>query len=1050
MCAIEEQHGFLKQVCYDKCDEKDCYDKYNRCHNSNQSYRIEESYMPFDGPKYSLSGEVCSDDPHFYQVCDMRFGVKIPNNEIVCEYYWCKFSYITLLSPALASMGGLLCNGEYDCRNTDLDERGCSDDAESAEPNRQKTHDKTCDDKCDLFEENCVDEAVCNGYTYGMFCERLNGVIGFVPPSKICNKYSDCINGEDEKICEVTVTTKDTCLHSVNNYIVPVHNFTRCQNTEIIPENAIPWQYCLNAIFDQTNCTDEARVGVRCQVNGYQSTVSKYMICLNKDTICDDNFENLCVALSKTCFVHKSSMCDQTDHCLDRADEMDSICGTMTKETCVRRGGNAGNMKMPLAWLQDGVQDCVDGRDEMNIWPTCGKDKTFRIVQSGEVCEDAFVCPWGEPGYVELMNLCDGIETCGNENQICLESRVSKEIKDFVFTSNKGMSKQFSYCLPGIDNIRKLKGEMCIEESFIFPDDDFFGVDTKTFLQLPEEKRDCDHMYGGQYLYTSCTNKCINSSCPLETIPRYEVCPNQYPKRIGTIANNEYLAFFTNPHENIYTNSYFVCKNKIKCIDYSQVCDLVKDCGDGSDEAACTNHFQCMPSGDFIPKTQVCNGLFDCMDLSDECNEGCSTEILEGFSLKILTWIIGTLAVFVNLGTIVRNLGTLKRCRTSVAAVNKSLVILISLGDALIGCYLFTISIYDGVVFKHSYCRQQIDWKSSTQCSAIGVLSTVGSQLSLFSMTGLSIVRVYGINNSMRISGEITLKKSLMLMAGVIWIVSAAAAIAVVPIIKTFEDFFVNGVNFAEGLQLFIGTVGKRKLFNVLEAYYGPMKLIVLSWEKINKMVNNMFSHDGNDDLLQQTRAVGFYGNDGVCLFKYFVQKDDPQRNFVWSILALNFVCFLFISLSYIFIGLISRRSSRRLMESNINKEILKRNRRMNRKIFLIITTDFICWIPFIIICIFHSLAIVDATPWYSLFSMIILPINSVINPFLFDSTLTNPFRKLVKYISNTTMVSSLSRELTVRQQESVVVILPAGSKEPIAGLSVREKGQQRATSSHL
>ena len=214
------------------------------------------------------------------------------------------------------------------------------------------------------------------------------------------------------------------------------------------------------------------------------------------------------------------------------------------------------------------------------------------------------------------------------------------------------------------------------------------------------------------------------------------------------------MVFFTNPHENIYTNSYFVCKNKIKCIDYSQVCDLVKDCGDGSDEAACTNHFQCMPSGDFIPITQVCDGLFECMDLSDECNERCSTEILEGVSLKILTWIIGILAIFANIVTIVRNLGTLKRCKTSVAVANKSLVILIALGDAFLGCYLFTISIYDGIVFKHSYCRQQIDWKASTQCSAIGELCTVGSLLSLFSMTGLSNVRVYGINNSMRISGD--------------------------------------------------------------------------------------------------------------------------------------------------------------------------------------------------------------------------------------------------------------------------------------------------------
>ena len=63
-----------------------------------------------------------------------------------------------------------------------------------------------------------------------------------------------------------------------------------------------------------------------------------------------------------------------------------------------------------------------------------------------------------------------------------------KVVEEFVFTSNKGLSKQFSYCLPGMDNLRKLKGDICNEESFIFPEHDFFGVDTKTFLQLPEEK----------------------------------------------------------------------------------------------------------------------------------------------------------------------------------------------------------------------------------------------------------------------------------------------------------------------------------------------------------------------------------------------------------------------------------------------------------------------------------------------------------------------------------------------------------------------------------
>ena len=69
----------------------------------------------------------------------------------------------------------------------------------------------------------------------------------------------------------------------------------------------------------------------------------------------------------------------------------------------------------------------------------------------------------------------------------------------------------------------------------------------------------------------------------------------------------------------------------------------------------------------------------------------------------------------------------------------------------------------------------------------------------------------------------------------------------------------------------------------------------------------------------------------------------------------------------------------------------------MNRKIAFIITTDFFCWIPFIVVCCLHSIEIVDATQWYGLFSMIILPINSMINPFLYDDFMIRSVRKKLR-----------------------------------------------------
>ena len=51
----------------------------------------------------------------------------------------------------------------------------------------------------------------------------------------------------------------------------------------------------------------------------------------------------------------------------------------------------------------------------------------------------------------------------------------------------------------------------------------------------------------------------------------------------------------------------------------------------------------------------------------------------------------------------------------------------------------------------------------------------------------------------------------------------------------------------------------------------------------------------------------------------------------------------------------------------------------------MIIITDFMCWVPFIVVCGLHYLSVFDATPWYSLFSLVVLPINSLINPLLYN-----------------------------------------------------------------
>ena len=868
-----------------------------------------------------------------------------------------------------------------------------------------------CNDVCDKY--SCEDEANCNGYKYGMYCERYNGP-SFLPIRFICDGYKYCIDGEDEADCRVTNTTEMSCRNVYTSLLVPVHNFTRCA--------PISWytNYCMSEDLTKqhTNCTDPSRVGVRCKIKGYSSTLSKYLICYDdKITACDDGIESKCQMLTKSCRVHKHAMCDDKKDCVDLADENHPDCRSKTKASCKRRIGAISELKIPLSWLRDGIWDCQNGADETEVWESCGEGNTFRYMSSSETehCKNVFLCTTGNHGYIELHNLCDGLETCGNENEICSVSSRSQSVTTSVLTTNKGLTKHFSYCLNGLKNLQQFIS-VCVKDGYFFPDQNIFGVDKKTSLILPDKKQSCDNMYGEMYLYTSCTSRCINAVCPLRTIPRYEVCPNQFPGRVGTLVNNEYLIFLTKSFGTIYTNNYFVCDDKIKCIEYSKVCDLVYDCSDHSDEARCSNHFKCNSSEKLLPKTKKCDGHVDCSDLSDECNEHCSKQILEGTVLKGISWLIGLLAVVANLVIIGKSLSTLKRCRTVAAVMNRCLIITIALGDLFIGCYLLIIAIYDAIIFRRHYCKSQISWITSLECSVIGVVSTIGSQISLFAMTGLSIVRIHGIRNSMRIPGEINRTQSVKTAAAIALLFLASALIAIVPIMERFENFFVNGLKFQDGLKIFIGTPNKATVLQVIEAYYGRTKDATLKWDTLIQMVRAMFSHDLQyEDLTKEVAKVDFYGNDGVCLFKYFVQENDPQKLFVWSILSLNFICFLFISISYLLIGILSRRSSKSLASSQNNQQIAQRNRRMNQRIAIIITTDFLCWIPFIVICILHSLNTINATAWYSIFSMVILPINSVINPFLYDDVVTSHIGAALHSLSTRTSNSALFQSLKER-----------------------------------
>ena len=252
-------------------------------------------------------------------------------------------------------------------------------------------------------------------------------------------------------------------------------------------------------------------------------------------------------------------------------------------------------------------------------------------------------------------------------------------------------------------------------------------------------------------------------------------------------------------------------------------------------------------------------------------------------------------------------------------------------------------------------------------------------------------------------------------------------AIALTPLAPSLEDYFVQGMHYDPNYKVFVGFPNKERHEKILQAHFNTTESAKdfsakMTWKEIGDKVDNMFSSQfGN----LSRRPVHFYGNDGACLFKYFVRADDARRSrqpstagnkqtgfqgdpVVWTMLAVNLFCFVVITSCYIVIISKTRQSSQNSGQHD-NQDRQKNEQAIQNKIMVIITTDFLCWVPFIIISGLDNLHYIDASNWYGSFAMIVLPFNSVINPLVYDKSLEELIKKKLSWLNE---LGRLSRKL--------------------------------------
>lgn len=290
-------------------------------------------------------------------------------------------------------------------------------------------------------------------------------------------------------------------------------------------------------------------------------------------------------------------------------------------------------------------------------------------------------------------------------------------------------------------------------------------------------------------------------------------------------------------------------------------------------------------------------------------------------------WVVGVLSLL-GAGLVMYWRLTLKEKKEKNIVQNIMLMNL-AVSDCLMGVYLMTVGVKDqmwkGVYYLHDY-----PWRSSWSCQVTGAISIMSSEVSVMLLALISADRVKNIVFPYK--GRSLSRNKAHASCLIIWAIGALIAFFPMFGIRYFED-------------------------------------------------PNSFTH--------------YYGRSVVCLPLHL--SADFSSGWEYSVgvfVVLNLVLLAFIVVAYSLILIKTYTSSLRLARQGTARERrarsqtakFKRETSLAKRVFCIILTDALCWIPVIVIGLKSILETAFTTPgdltvWFAVF---VLPLNSVINPLLY------------------------------------------------------------------
>ncbi|KAJ8031757.1 hypothetical protein HOLleu_25063 [Holothuria leucospilota] len=310
--------------------------------------------------------------------------------------------------------------------------------------------------------------------------------------------------------------------------------------------------------------------------------------------------------------------------------------------------------------------------------------------------------------------------------------------------------------------------------------------------------------------------------------------------------------------------------------------------------------------------------------------------------LRVSLWVVCLFSLITNViviaGRVKSKIPALRnKFTTTVSESQNTFLINLAIADCLTGVYLSAIGIADAA-FGKDYFLSAFGWRSGNACKGIGFIGFFANLASILVLTFVSVERFCTI--VFPFGKDIFRSKLTAIICVAIWVTSGAMALTPI-ILSTFNTELFGFSDVCLGLP--INSAPEVSIFKDSEQR-SEGTYIVYTTRKVVDI-----------DSLQWVYSQ--------IVYIYFVTT-----------------CVLVITLCYIAIFISTIRSKFQSGRTGGNKDEIK----MALRIFIIVGTDLLCWLPVIITGILSTAGYEISTDVYAWFAIFVLPINSAVNPFIY------------------------------------------------------------------